>query len=250
MHFLFTLGDQLAPVNEFRSYDKHPMTTKLQTFRTLNIDYALSVQYDALMETSAERLAQTIGTRVKNERKKHEWTLDQLAEHAGVSRRMLINVEQGTANPSVSILLKLSDALGLGLPALVEPPEARHSNVTRAGEGAVLWNGENGGRGILVAGTQAPEVVELWDWNLAPGERHESEAHVAGTRELLHLLKGSITVDVDGEAHELKAGDAMSFDGDTAHSYSNIHKTTAIFSLCVFEPGVGHTHKTENTHDE
>ena len=250
MHFLFTLGDQLVPVNELRSYDRCPITPKLRSFRTLNMGFALLVQYDALMEINAERLAQTIGTRVKNERKKHEWTLDQLAEHAGVSRRMLINVEQGTANPSVSILLKLSDALGLGLPALVEPPEARHSHVTRAGEGAVLWNGENGGRGILVTGTQAPEVLELWDWNLAPGERHESEAHAAGTRELLHLLKGSITVVVDGESHELKAGDAMSFDGDTIHSYSNIHKTTATFSLCVFEPGVGHTHKTENSNDE
>jgi len=198
------------------------------------------------METSAELLAQTIGARVKTERKKHDWTLDQLSEQAGVSRRMLINVEQGTTNASISILLKLSDALGLGLPALVEPPESRRSKVTRAGQGATLWTGENGGRGILVAGTDAPEVVELWDWTLASGERHESEAHAEGTRELLHLLKGSLTVEVDGEDHELKAGDAISFDGDIAHSYANTHKTPATFSLCVYEPGVGHTHKSEN----
>lgn len=212
------------------------------------IDDALLVQYDALMETSAELLAQTIGARVKSERKKHEWTLDQLAELAGISRRMLVNVEQGTANPSVSILLKLSDALGLGLPALVEPPEARRSRITRAGDGATLWTGPNGGRGVLMAGTDAPEVVELWDWSLAPGERHQSEAHAEGTRELLHLLKGSLAVEVDGQIHELKAGDAMSFHGDTAHSYSNTHKTTATFSLCVYEPGVGHAHKSEITH--
>jgi len=199
------------------------------------------------MESSAELLAQTIGARVKTERKKHEWTLDQLADLAGVSRRMLINVEQGTANASISILLKLSDALGLGLPALVEPPESRRSKVTRAGQGATLWTGGNGGRGVLVAGTDAPEVVELWDWTLASGERHESEAHAEGTRELLHLLKGTITIEVDGEVHVLKAGDAISFDGDVPHSYANTHKTLATFSLCVYEPGVGHTHKLENT---
>jgi len=29
---------------------------------------------------------------------------------------MVINVEQGSANPSVGALLKISDALGVGLP--------------------------------------------------------------------------------------------------------------------------------------
>ena len=65
-----------------------------------------------------------IGARVRQERQSRRWTLDQLAEAAGVSRRMLVNVEQGTANPSVGTLLRLSDALGIGLPALVEPPAA------------------------------------------------------------------------------------------------------------------------------
>ncbi len=108
--------------------------------------------------------------RVKLERQARRWTLDQLAEAAGVSRRMVVNVEQGAANPSVAILLRLSDALGIGLPALVEPPQARPVKVTRAGEGAVLWSSEAGGRGVLVAGTQPPDVVELWDWTLAAGD--------------------------------------------------------------------------------
>ncbi|WP_159613022.1 helix-turn-helix domain-containing protein [Glutamicibacter sp. JC586] len=198
------------------------------------------------MDTSVELLAQSIGARVKSERKKHDWTLDQLSEASGVSRRMLINVEQGTANPSVSILLRLADALGIGLPALVEPPELRTAMITRKGEGAALWTGENGGSGILVAGNATPDALELWDWTLAPGERHESEAHSEGTRELLHLHKGSLTVEVNDEVFELRAGDAMSFHSDTAHAYANTHKTPAIFNLCVFEPSAGTTHKMED----
>ena len=49
------------------------------------------------------------------------WTLDQVAEAAGVSRRLVVNIEQGATNPSVGTLLRISDALGVGLPALVEP---------------------------------------------------------------------------------------------------------------------------------
>ena len=130
---------------------------------------------------------------MKAERQARGWTLDQLAGAASVSRRMLINVEQGDVNPSVGTLLRLSDALGVGLPALVEPPEPAVLKVTRRGDGAVLWRGSAGGQGILVAGTAAPDVVELWDWTMTSGEEHHSEAHAPGTHELVHVLQGALT---------------------------------------------------------
>ena len=198
------------------------------------------------MDVKAETLARAIGARVKQERRIREWTLDQLAAQAGVSRRMVVNVEQGAVNPSVGTLLRLSDALGVGLPALVEPPALNAAKVTRCGDGAVLWTGAHGGRGVLVAGTESPDVVELWDWTLSPAERHASEAHAAGTRELLHVLEGSIVVEVDGEAHDLGTGDALTFRGDADHAYANPHDEPARFSLTVYEPGVGAGHRTES----
>ena len=77
------------------------------------------------MDREAAKLATAIGARVKQERQARGWTLDQLAGAASVSRRMVVSVEQGAVNPSVGTLLRLSDALGVGLPALVEPPEPR-----------------------------------------------------------------------------------------------------------------------------
>ena len=199
------------------------------------------------MDVHAETLAHAIGARVKHERNAREWTLDQLAQHAGVSRRMVVNVEQGAVNPSIGTLLRLSDALGVGLPALVEPPAQNVAKKTRSGDGAVLWTGEHGGRGVLVAGTEPPDVVELWDWTLAPGDYHESEAHAAGTRELLQVQEGSITVEAGGQSHVLVSGDALAFHGDAEHSYSNPNDAPARFALCVYEPGVGHSHRTEST---
>ena len=121
---------------------------------------------------------------------------------------MLVSVEQGAVNPSVGTLLRISDALGVGLPSLVEPPARKAVKITRRGEGAVLWTGDCGGRGVLVAGTEPPDVVELWDWTLAPGDRHESEAHSPGTRELLQVQDGTLHVEVAGQAVTLDAGDA------------------------------------------
>ena len=93
--------------------------------------------------------------------------------------------------------------------------------VTRRGEGAALWSGAAGGRGVLVAGTTPPDVVELWDWTLGPGDQHSSEAHAPGTKELVHVLDGSITVEVADQSVTLDAGDAVAFPGDVAHSYAN-----------------------------
>jgi transcriptional regulator with XRE-family HTH domain len=202
------------------------------------------------MDESAANLASVIGVRVRHERRSRGWTLDQLAEAAGVSRRMVVNVEQGAVNPSVGTLLRLSDALGVGLPALVEPPEPKSVKVTRRGEGATLWSGEGGGRGVLVAGTTPPDVVELWDWTLGPGDRHASEAHAPGTKELVHVQEGSITVEVADQSVTLDAGDAVAFPGDVAHSYANPGTQPARFSLAVFEPGVGAgAPRSEGSHD-
>jgi transcriptional regulator with XRE-family HTH domain len=191
------------------------------------------------MDDGTASLALAIGARVKQERQARRWTLDQLAEAAGVSRRMVVNVEQGAANPSVGTLLKISDALGVGLPALVEPPQRTALKVTRRGAGAALWRGESGGRGLLVAGTEPPDVVELWDWTLGPGDQHASEAHTPGTRELIQVQEGAITVVAADQSVVLDAGDAVALPGDVAHSYANPGAQPARFSLAVFEPGVG-----------
>ena len=196
------------------------------------------------MDESTAALAAAIGARVKQERQSRRWTLDQLAQAAGVSRRAVVNVEQGAANPSVGTLLRISDALGVGLPGLVEPPEPRTVKVTRRGEGAALWTGDAGGRGVLVAGTEPPDVVELWDWTLGPGDEHTSEAHSVGTRELAQVRQGRVVITVADQMVTLVAGDAVAFSGDVEHSYRNDGKRPARFSLTVFEPGVGQGTRT------
>jgi transcriptional regulator with XRE-family HTH domain len=199
------------------------------------------------MDDSAA-LALAIGSRVRQERQSRRWTLDRLAETAGVSRRMVIQVEQGAANPSVGTLLRISDALGIGLPALVQPPQLKAVKVTRHGDGAILWRSQAGGRGVLVAGTEPPDVVELWDWTMAPGDCHTSAAHTPGTKELVQVQHGTITVDVAGQVLVLDIGDAVTFPGGMAHSYANTGTGSARFSLAVFEPGVGSGSRSEVAH--
>ena len=187
-------------------------------------------------QADAVTLAAIIGARIRRERLAREWTLDRLADAADISRRQVINLEHGEGNPSIGTLLSLSDALGITLSALVEPPGGRVVKITRADEGAQLWTGENGGSGLLLVSTPLPDVVELWDWHLNPGERHTSKPHYQGARELLRVHVGVVTLDVGDDRHELAAGDAIMFPGDVPHAYGNESTEPAHYSLTVYEP--------------
>jgi transcriptional regulator with XRE-family HTH domain len=191
--------------------------------------------------TQAVVVNELIGGRVRQHRMARGWTLDELADRSGVSRRMLISIEHGEGNPSIATLLRISDALGVGLPVLVDVERPHAVTVTAAGQAPVLWRGPNGGQALLVAGTEPPDVVELWDWTLQPGEEHTSEAHSAGTRELLLVLEGRVDLRVGDRAERLEAGDSAVFAGDVAHGYASPAgaATPARFALTVFQPHVG-----------
>jgi transcriptional regulator with XRE-family HTH domain len=192
-----------------------------------------------MAEDGTDATAGSIGRRVRAERQRRGWTQEDLAQHSGVSRRMLVSVEQGASNASIATLLKLAWALGVSLAALVEEPSDGVMTVRRAADRVVYWRGEHGGEAAMVATTQPPNVVELWDWTLGPGDEYVSETHSAGTRELIHVLTGRVRLDVDGHVVELDEGDAMTFASDRPHAYGNAGNGGARFSLSVFQPNVG-----------
>jgi transcriptional regulator with XRE-family HTH domain len=80
----------------------------------------------------------------------------------GVSRRMLINIEQGTTNPSIGILLKISDALGVGRPArpggVPRASRAEGDLQLVAAARALAGRGLDGDRYARSAGTFSPRA--------------------------------------------------------------------------------------------
>jgi DNA-binding XRE family transcriptional regulator len=191
-------------------------------------------------ETDIVAVTSLIGERVRSERSARGWTLNELAARSGISRRMLINVEQGATNPSIATLLRLSDALGLGLPGLIDVGGVGPVRVHRSGDASPVWRGANGGSAIMVAGTEPPDVVELWDWVLGAGDAYESEPHSPGTRELLLVLEGEVLLQAGTHDETLRAGDSADFPSDRPHAYVNRSgRERARFALTVFQPGVG-----------
>jgi transcriptional regulator with XRE-family HTH domain len=174
-----------------------------------------------------------VGRNVRAERLRRRWTLDDLAARSGVSKGMLVQVEQARTNPSIATICRLATALGVSMASLVEAPEAPSAKVVRADEGVPLWRGRAGGLAKLMAGVGTRHQVELWDVRIAAGDAMVSEAHPAGTRELLLVVEGELTLELDGVPHRVGPGDAIAFVADRPHTYRNAGKTELRCSMAV-----------------
>jgi transcriptional regulator with XRE-family HTH domain len=173
-----------------------------------------------------------IAARVRAERARRRWTLDALAARSGISRRLLVQIEQGAANPSLATLLKLAAALGIALTELVaDEPEAAPVGIVAAADELTLWSTPAGSSARLLVG-HGP--LELWAWVLAAGDRRDSEPHRPGSLELLKVHTGSVSLEV-GE-HRVEVRDGAWLNATLPHAYANRGASPATFTLVVLEP--------------
>jgi quercetin dioxygenase-like cupin family protein len=75
--------------------------------------------------------------------------------------------------------------------------------------------------------------VELWDVRVAAGDAMVSKAHPAGTRELLLMVEGELTLELDGVPHRVGPGDAIAFVADRPHICRIAGETELRFAIAV-----------------
>ena len=190
--------------------------------------------------TDPDAMSAMLGRRMAALRRDRALSLDRLAQASGVSKGMLVQIEAGRANPSIATLCRAAAGLGVAVAELlaldVAPSRVR---VVPPGEGAVLWRGPRGGSARLLIGSAGPDMLELWTWELRPGERHDSEAHPAGTVELLEVHAGILALEVGGEVHHVPAGGAALAATDQAHGYACGGAEPVRWTMAVHEPRAG-----------
>lgn len=185
-----------------------------------------------------EEVATAIARNTRALRADRGWSLDQLATRSGVSKGMLVQIEQSRTNPSIGTLCRVADAFGVTLAQLVELTDGANVRVVGPEEVVRLWSGTDGSWGDLLVGTDRNEHVELWRWQLAAGDRHTSEGHLPGTRELIAVLSGVLTLEIDDVTHDVEPGGAALFEADRPHTYVNDRRRTLDMVLVVVQPPI------------
>ncbi|MGW2049735.1 XRE family transcriptional regulator [Streptomyces sp. NPDC001858] len=183
-------------------------------------------------------LTQSLARNVKHWRAVRGFTLDVLAARAGVSRGMLIQIEQARTNPSIGTVVKIGDALGISITTLLDYGQGPKVRIVPADQAVRLWHTDGGSYNRLLAGTEAPGPLEMWDWRLMPGENSPSDPHPLGTVELLHVTAGELTLTVDGVEYRVPAGSSVSFEANAPHIYGNQGEAPMEMMMAVSVPPV------------
>jgi len=166
-----------------------------------------------------------IGPRVRALREAMDLSLRDLAERSGVSAPMLSQVERGETSPTLQIASRIAAGLELRLSQLLRLDESGTVTIVRGHE---RRRGGSPDRGHAVEVLTAPlpgQRAELSRHTLTPGARTggagDPPMHEPGSREIALVESGNVVLDIDGERHDLAAGDCVTFDADLPHHFEN-----------------------------
>jgi len=181
------------------------------------------------------QLLDVVSARIRDRRKDKRLSLDRLAALAGVSKGMLVQIENGQANPSIATLCKVAAALGASVADLVQAAGQQPAEVLPAGAPRLLWRGPKGGSATLLVGSTGPDMLELWSWQLRPGERYDAPAHPQGTEELIHVVHGRLALVFGAVSYVIESGGSAVAHTDRPHAYACDGKKPVEFTMVVAE---------------
>lgn len=171
------------------------------------------------VEDQAERAMTAVGALVLHLRREAGFSIGSLAAAAGLSPGLLSQIERGQGNPSLTTLIKLSQALKVPVGrffdtgdqggALVRRDERRRLEVAEDNLiYELLTPHMNGQLGMLRA-----QIAAGWDNKDAPF-KHAGE-------ECVTVVQGRLYVCVNGVGYELEEGDSLTYDSSLPHWYRN-----------------------------
>jgi len=177
----------------------------------------------------------TVGPRIRLLRENAGLSLRDLADRSGVSAPMLSQVERGETSPTLAVASRIAAGLDLRLSQLLRLDEDGVVTVVRAGEGR---RGGADGHDYEVLTPPLPgQRAELSRHVLQPGARTgaagDPPRHEPGSRETTLVERGTVVLLCDGEPHELRDGDCVTFDADLPHHFENPGPDEAVILAIV-----------------
>ncbi|MDB9999179.1 XRE family transcriptional regulator [Porticoccaceae bacterium] len=165
--------------------------------------------------------ANAIGTRLRELRKEHDWTLNEVARLTGISVGTLSKLEHGKTELNFTSVNKLAEGLGLRVTELTNPRSSTAGlrSITASGNGMVfntrdvdyevLCSDITGHQqGYLKVVVKAHELDPDMPWH-----RHKGQ-------EFLYVLGGRVELHTELYAPLLlKEGDSILFDSSMGHHY-------------------------------
>jgi XRE family transcriptional regulator, regulator of sulfur utilization len=148
-------------------------------------------------------------------REQRSLTQQELSDRSGVPRPTLAHLESGQGNPTLTILIKVAAALGIGIEALVSASKPKVKVVARAD----LPTEERAGVELRTLGVELAVGFERWE--LQRGARLERSAGRHGERRVIVCEAGELSITVGTSEHRLRAGELAVIDATARPAFES-----------------------------
>jgi XRE family transcriptional regulator, regulator of sulfur utilization len=174
-----------------------------------------------------------LGRRIREERIRRRFSLEDLARLSGVSRSMMSDVERGSKVPSVLVLDRIATGLGTSIARLLGEERSDRIVLLRQDQQEVAQDPSGWERRILSPVLPGVEF-EFMRTTIGPGvDAGAFSPHSPGSREYVAIEKGTLLLTIDGREFLLHAGDSIYYAGDCVHSFVNPGKRDCIYYLVM-----------------
>lgn len=178
-------------------------------------------------------LAPVVGGNLRRLRMRRGLSLEKLAQKSGVSRAMLGQIELGQSAPTINVLWKIARALDVTFATLIQAREAGGPTVLKKAQSKLLTSqgGQFSSRALFPF--DGPRRAEFYELRLAARSQEVADAHAPGTLENLVVSEGQLELVVGKDSHRLATGDAIVFEADVPHTYTNTGTKECVMYLVM-----------------
>ena len=182
-----------------------------------------------------------IGATIREQRV-GRFTVEELADRAGVSAGLISQIERGIGNPSFATLLRLASSLGLPLAGMFsDPADARHNMlVRRADRRRIEVPSQGVVMELLVPDTDRKLGVVSMSIPAHFDGANTSDSHEG--EECVIVQSGSLVATVAGQEFQLEAGDSLTYDSSLPHWWHNRTDSAAVMVAISTPPSLGRAH--------
>lgn len=158
---------------------------------------------------------------------------EQLAARSGVNRSTISTIENGTANPTLTAVVRLAETLGVKMEELLSTFSRGEIKLYSSD----MLKQESLSQGKVFKVDLLPQSIPGLQFEqlvLRPQAGLQGIPHLRGTWEYFTCVKGKVLIHVDGEEFQIEKGAVLSFPGHKNHSYRNPTKDVSVGVSVVY----------------
>ncbi len=182
----------------------------------------------------AAEVSRIISKNLREARRRCGYSLEALAQKSGVSRAMLGQIETSKSVPTVTVIWRIADALGLPIGALLSNPEQQPAQIIRGASHRGV-SGTMHPLGQSLSLDEAEAELRFFEISLAPQQAVGLVPQSLPLRAILVVAVGRLSLECPPDATiDLECGDTAVFDAQRSGRLINCSALPAKAFLALF----------------